>query len=41
MAGEDILGWFSSKWAYALYSVLAIYVIVIGSVLVGDWIKRL
>ena len=41
LSGADILGWFTSKWAYWFYTFAGIYVLVIVFVLVSDKIKKL
>lgn len=41
LSGADILGWFTSKWAYWFYTFIGIYILVIVFVLVSDKIKKL
>lgn len=41
LSGHDIIAWFGSKWAMMFYAAFAVYVILAGTILVGDLIKRI
>jgi len=41
LAGADVLGWFTSKWAFLFYTVYGCYMLVILYILIGDKIKKL
>ena len=40
LAGADIIGWFTTKWAFIVYFFIGIYVLVLGGVLVNDYVMR-
>lgn len=40
MAGWDILGWFSSQYAYVFYVLVALYALAVLSVIMTDWVKK-
>ena len=37
MAGADILGWFSTKWAFIVYFFAGLYLIFLGWIIVSDY----
>ena len=41
LSGHDIIAWFSSKWAMMFYLAFALYAIIVGTILIGDLIKRI
>lgn len=41
LAGENILAWFTSKWALLFYSAFSVYAIVVIAIVAGDLIKRI
>lgn len=40
LAGADIIGWFTTKWAFIVYFFAGIYVLILGGVLVNDYVMR-
>lgn len=38
IAGFDILGWFTTKWAFIVYFFLGAYAIFLGGVFIHDWV---
>lgn len=40
LAGADILGWFTTKWAFIVYFFAGIYVLLLGGVLINDYVMR-
>lgn len=41
LAGNDIIAWFSSKYAVLFYITFGVYGLFIIFILISDWIKRL
>ncbi len=39
-AGADILGWFTTKWAFIVYFFAGIYVMFIASLAIYDFTRR-
>ena len=40
LAGADILGWFTTKWAFIVYFFLGAYALLLGAVIVNDYVMR-
>ena len=40
LAGADIIGWFTTKWAFIVYFFAGVYMLVLGGVLVNDYVMR-
>lgn len=40
LAGFDILGWFTTKWAFIVYFFLGAYALFIGALLVNDYVMK-
>lgn len=40
LAGADIIGWFTTKWAFIVYFFIGIYLLILGGVLVNDYVMR-
>ena len=39
-AGADILGWFTTKYAFIVYFFVGIYVVVLASIAIHDFVRR-
>ncbi len=39
-AGVDVLGWFATKWAFIVYFFVGLYVLMLGGVIVNDYVMR-
>ncbi len=39
-AGADILGWFTTKYAFIVYFFAGIYVVVLASIAIHDFVRR-
>lgn len=37
LSGFDVLGWFSTKWAFIVYFFAGLYLIFLGWVIVSDY----
>lgn len=40
IAGADILGWFTTKWAFIVYFFAGMYALLLGAVIVNDYVMR-
>lgn len=40
IAGFDILGWFTTKWAFIVYFFVGAYLLLIGAIVVSDYVAR-
>ena len=40
LAGFDILGWFTTKWAFIVYFFAGLYALALGCVMVYDYVMR-
>lgn len=40
IAGFDIIGWFSTKYAMIVYIFVGIYAIILGSIIVMDYVRK-
>ena len=40
LAGFDIIGWFSSKYAFIVYVTLGAYLLFAASLAVYDWVRK-
>ena len=40
LAGADIIGWFTTKWAFIVYFFIGVYLLILGGVLVNDYVMR-
>ena len=40
LAGADILGWFTTKWAFIVYFFAGMYALLLGAVIVNDYVMR-
>lgn len=41
LAGEDVIGWFSSRWAIIIYVIGGIYLLIAIGLIIFDKVKNL
>lgn len=40
LGGFDVLGWFTTKWAFIVYFFAGAYLLFVGALLVNDYVMR-